>query len=54
MNINIVDEDIEGWTETLEILSDEEFTVKLSESIQQAESGDLVEWEEAKKELGIK
>ena len=37
--------------ETLEIMNDREFMKKLRESIKQAEAGELIPWEEAKKEL---
>lgn len=37
--------------ETLEILSDRDLMKKLRESIKQADAGELIPWEEAKKEL---
>jgi len=51
--VQVSDEEYEGWLETLEILSDRSFTARLIESIQQAEKGKLVEWETAKRELGL-
>lgn len=37
--------------ESLEIMNDQEFMEKLRESIKQADAGELIPWEEAKKEL---
>ncbi|MCK6621334.1 MAG: hypothetical protein HUU32_14145 [Calditrichaceae bacterium] len=51
--VQVSEEEYEGWLETLEILSDRAFTARLFESIQQAEKGKLVEWETAKRELGL-
>ncbi len=45
--------EFEGWLETLEILADKNFAVRLKESIGQAEKGQATDWEEAKRELGI-
>ena len=47
------DEDFEGWIETLEIFLDKEFTAKLKNSIQEAEEGNLTDWNKAKSELGL-
>ncbi|MFQ5866013.1 MAG: hypothetical protein ACE5IW_12365 [bacterium] len=51
--VDTTDEDFEGWIETLEILSDKEFTTKLKESIKQAEEGKLTDWNKAKSKLGF-
>ncbi len=45
-------DDFESWIETLDILSDSEFTAKLKESMKQVETGKITDWEKAKKELG--
>ena len=39
--------------ETLAILSDNEFSNKLQKSIQQAQAGETITWEEAKAKLGL-
>ncbi len=51
--LEIPDEEIESWIETLEILSDEQFALKLEESIKQADEGNTTDWESAKRELNI-
>jgi antitoxin YefM len=39
--------------ETLDILSDTEFTAKLRNSIAQANQGNTIDWETAKQQLGL-
>ncbi len=51
--IGMTDEDLIGWLETMDILSDHEFTSKLVESIRQAENGEVVSWDQTKMELGL-
>ncbi len=51
--VQISDKEYESWLETIEILSDRAFTARLIESIQQAEKGKLIEWETARRELGL-
>lgn len=46
-------EQFESMMETLAILSDKEFSHKLQKSMQQAERGETVTWEEAKDKLGL-
>ncbi|MEM9542734.1 MAG: type II toxin-antitoxin system Phd/YefM family antitoxin [Cyanobacteria bacterium P01_E01_bin.42] len=43
----------ESLLETLEILSDAEFSAQLKAGIQEDREGKRVSWEEAKKQLGI-
>jgi hypothetical protein len=51
--VDTSDEEFEGWLETLEIFLDRDFTIRLKESINQAVRGQVTDWEEAKRELGI-
>jgi antitoxin YefM len=46
-------EKYESLLETLEILSDKEFTQELQESIAQGESGETISWNDAKLKLGL-
>jgi antitoxin YefM len=41
------------FLETLDILSDTEFTAKLRQSIAQAEQGQTLSWDAAKVQLGL-
>ncbi len=43
----------ESLVETLEILGDEELMVALRQSIQEAESGKGIPWEQAKQQLNL-
>jgi len=52
--VDTTEDEFESWLETLEILADKDFANKLEQSINQAENGQLTEWEDAKRELGIK
>ncbi len=51
--VDVSKEDLDGWIETLEILSDQDFASKLQESIEQAQDGRVVDWKDAKRELGM-
>jgi|GEM_PF-2697975 len=51
--VDTPDDEFESWLETLEILADKDFAIKLKESIKQAEDGYLTDWEEAKRELAM-
>ncbi|MEO1430894.1 MAG: type II toxin-antitoxin system Phd/YefM family antitoxin [Cyanobacteria bacterium J06633_8] len=44
-------EKFESMMETLAILSDKKFSTQLKKSIQQAETGETIAWEEAKAKL---
>lgn len=46
-------EQFESMIETLAILSDKKFSKQLQESIQQAERGETISWEEAKAKLKL-
>ena len=46
-------EAIEALLETLEILKDEELMATFRESIEALKSGEMVDWEDAKRELGL-
>lgn len=46
-------EQLTSILETLDILSDSEFANGLRESIAQAERGETISWEEAKRKLGL-
>ncbi|MFB2938571.1 type II toxin-antitoxin system Phd/YefM family antitoxin [Aerosakkonemataceae cyanobacterium BLCC-F154] len=46
-------EQLTSILETLDILSDSEFANRLKESIVQAERGETISWEEAKRKLGL-
>ncbi len=46
-------EQYESLLETLAILSDKEFTQQLQESIAQGESGETINWHDAKLKLGL-
>ncbi|MCW5314987.1 type II toxin-antitoxin system prevent-host-death family antitoxin [Nostoc sp. KVJ3] len=46
-------EKYESLLETLEILSDKEFTQELQESIAQGERGETISWNDAKLKLGL-
>ena len=43
----------EAVTETLEVMEDRELLAQLRQSIREMDSGALVPWEDAKKELGL-
>ena len=51
--VDTSDDQFEGWLETLEILADKNFTIRLKESINQVEQGQISDWGEVKRELGI-
>jgi antitoxin YefM len=46
-------EAIEALQETLEILKDEELMATFRESIKALKSGEMLDWEDAKRELGL-
>ena len=46
-------EQLTSLLETLDILSDSEFAERLRDSIAQAERGETISWEEAKRKLGL-
>ena len=46
-------DEFECWMETLEILSDKDFSLKLKQSMLQAEHGQVTSWEEVKRELEL-
>lgn len=46
-------EQLTSLLETLDILSDSEFVNRLKESITQANRGETISWEEAKRKLGL-
>src|SRR6266481_6943908 len=46
-------ETIEALQETLEILQDEELITTFRESVKALQSGEVVDWEDAKRELGL-
>jgi hypothetical protein len=48
------DDEFESWLETLEILLDKEFAIRLMKSIKQAEEGRLTDWQKTKVELGLR
>jgi hypothetical protein len=52
--IDTSQDELESWVETTEILSDKGFAHRLFQSIDQAEKGQLSDWREVKKELGLK
>ncbi|MBT0665435.1 type II toxin-antitoxin system prevent-host-death family antitoxin [Geobacter pelophilus] len=43
----------EAVSETLEVMGDKELLAQLRQSIQELDSGKLVSWQDAKKELGL-
>jgi len=43
----------EALAETLEVMGDKELMAHLHQSIAEMESGDLVSWQDAKRELGL-
>ncbi len=43
----------EAVTETLEVMEDQELLAQLRQSIREMDSGALVPWEDARKELGL-
>lgn len=47
------DDEFESWLETLEILLDKNFAIRLMKSIKQAEEGQLNDWQKTKVELGL-
>lgn len=47
------DDEFESWIETMEILLDKDFVIKLMKSIRQAEEGRLTDWQKTKVELGL-
>ena len=51
--VDTSDDEFECWLETLEILADKDFARNLKKSIDQSEEGQLTDWQEAKRELGI-
>ena len=46
-------ETIEALQETLEILQDEELMTTFRQSVKALQSGEVVDWEDAKRELGL-
>ncbi len=46
-------EAIEALQETIEILQDEELMVQFRESVEELRRGETVDWEDAKRELGL-
>jgi len=51
--VDTPDDEFESWLETLEILADKNFAIKLQESMNQVERGEVEDWGEVKRELGI-
>jgi hypothetical protein len=51
--VDTTEEEFESWLETLEILADKDFAMRLQHSRYQAENGQLTDWEDAKRELAI-
>ena len=47
------DDEFESWLETLEILADKNFALKLNESMAQVERGEVENWDRVKRELGM-
>lgn len=47
------DDEFESWLETLEILADKNFALKLKESMAQVERGEVENWDGVKRELGM-
>lgn len=47
-------EAIDSLLETLEILQDQEMMAAFREGVQALQKGELVDWEDAKRELGLK
>lgn len=47
------DDEFESWLETLEILADKNFALKLQESMAQVERGEVENWAGVKRELGM-
>lgn len=47
------DDEFESWLETLEILADKNFALKLKESMAQVERGEVENWDRVKRELGM-
>jgi len=47
-------ETIDSLLETLEILQDQELMASFRESVKALQNGELVDWEDAKRELGLK
>jgi antitoxin YefM len=43
----------EAVSETLEVMGDKELMAQLRQSIQEMDSGTLISWQDAKKELGL-
>ena len=43
----------EALSETLEVMGDKELMAQLRQSIQEIDSGALISWQDAKKELGL-
>lgn len=52
--IDTSDEEFESWLETLEILADKNFTLKLQQSMNQVAHGEVEDWNEVKRELGLR
>lgn len=48
-----VQEVIDAWEETAEILADEQLMAEIREAEEQSESGEIISWETAKKKLGL-
>ncbi|BAU15159.1 hypothetical protein LEP3755_57160 [Leptolyngbya sp. NIES-3755] len=46
-------EQLTSLLETIDILSDSEFSEKLQQSIAQVERGEMIDWNDVKKELGL-
>jgi putative component of toxin-antitoxin plasmid stabilization module len=53
MFVDVSQEDLDGWIETLELLSDRDFSSRLQKSIEQAQDGEVVDWKDVKRELGM-
>lgn len=51
--VDTSDAEFESWLETIEIFADKIFTIRLKESIKEAEQGRLTDWGQAKRELGL-
>jgi len=52
--VDTSEDEFESWLETLEILANKNFSGMLRQSIDQAERGQLRDWEEVKRELELK
>jgi hypothetical protein len=54
VNFRLSDDRSEAARETLEILADDELMAALRESLRQADSGELIPWEQVKAELNLR